>query len=64
MILKIEEHTSIRKGMKTLTVRWCSVVGHHAIVHCPKNNLNFRIKTKPVTAGKGASAIVLYMSGF
>ena len=30
---------------------------------CLKNNLNFRIKTEPVTAGADAS-VSTYMSGF
>ena len=32
-------------------------------VHCTKNNLNLRIKTEPVTAGRDAMVSVPYMQG-
>ena len=31
------------------------------IVHCPKNNLNLRIETKPLTAGADATVYVRFL---
>ena len=31
-------------------------------MHCPKNNLNFRIKTEPVTVGAHATDNLLFLA--